>query len=88
MPIYQYYADQIKPAHLADINNVGKIDGNAGACTAAMFLNHFVETGTSWAHIDIAGVMNYGGIGEPYLGNSMSGRPSRTLAKFVRTYFE
>ena len=38
---------------VADLRNVG--GENAGAITAALFLNEFVGD-TPWAHIDIAGV--------------------------------
>lgn len=87
MPIFQVYMDQIKPSLLADINNVGMDGGKAGACTAAMFLNHFVEDGTPWAHLDIAGVFDNEEYIVPYLGKGMSGRPVRTLVQFVRNYF-
>lgn len=87
MPIFQLYMDQIKPSLLADINNVGMNGSQAGACTAAMFLNHFVEEGTPWAHLDIAGVMENQEYVVPYLGKGMGGRPVRTLVQFVRNYF-
>ena len=38
----------------ADLNSTGK-GREAGACTAAAFLNHFIEKGVDFAHIDIAG---------------------------------
>ena len=33
----------------------GEIRRGAGSCTAAGFLWHFIEEGTPWAHMDIAG---------------------------------
>lgn len=40
---------------ITDLQNISKSGRNAGACTAAGFLEHFIEKGTSWAHMDIAG---------------------------------
>ncbi len=39
----------------ADLQNLGKSGRYAGACTAAGFLEHFIENETPWAHMDIAG---------------------------------
>ena len=58
MPLDQTYHDQIK-SRLADIKNTG--GRNGGACTAAAFLECFVEDDTPWIHIDIAGVALSGG---------------------------
>ncbi|MHA1558597.1 MAG: leucyl aminopeptidase [Alphaproteobacteria bacterium] len=41
---------------IADVKNVGSGRG-AGSITAAHFLKRFIKDGTSWAHIDIAGVV-------------------------------
>ncbi len=40
---------------ISDTQNMAKSGRWAGACTAAGFLSHFVEEGTPWAHMDIAG---------------------------------
>ncbi len=39
----------------ADLQNLGRGGRYAGACTAAGFLEHFIEGKTPWAHMDIAG---------------------------------
>jgi leucyl aminopeptidase len=39
---------------IADMKHIG--DGNAGSTTAACFLERFINKGTKWAHLDIAGV--------------------------------
>ncbi len=39
----------------ADYRNLGKTGRLAGACTAAGFLEHFIDEGRTWAHMDIAG---------------------------------
>ncbi|MEM6904434.1 MAG: leucyl aminopeptidase, partial [Pseudomonadota bacterium] len=53
MPLGPEFHDQIK-SRLADIKNVGGRDG--GACTAAAFLEVFIEKEMPWIHLDIAGV--------------------------------
>ena len=58
MPLDQSYHDQIKST-FADVKNTG--GRNGGSCTAAAFLEKFVEEGTPWIHIDIAGVTVTGG---------------------------
>jgi leucyl aminopeptidase len=39
----------------ADLQNLGHTGRYGGACTAAGFLEHFIENKTPWAHLDIAG---------------------------------
>ena len=53
MPLGKPYHDQIKST-FADMKNTG--GRNGGSCTAAAFLEKFIEPGTPWIHIDIAGV--------------------------------
>ncbi|MEM7191009.1 MAG: leucyl aminopeptidase, partial [Pseudomonadota bacterium] len=53
MPLDQSYHDQIKST-FADVKNTG--GRNGGACTAAAFLEKFVQEDMPWIHIDIAGV--------------------------------
>lgn len=51
-PIYDEHRKDIKGRKgVADIKNLGSM---AGACTAAAFLEHFVDN-TPWIHLDIAG---------------------------------
>ena len=60
---------------------LGSHAGEAGSCTAAAFLHEFVSC-KHWAHLDIAGVMeNTDHV--LYLGKGMSGRPTRTLIKYL-----
>lgn len=81
MPLWNHYASQVKDFGLADVHNLGKYDRYAGSCTAASFLQEFVNC-EHWMHLDIAGVMeNQDEV--PYLGKGMSGRPTRTIANFI-----
>lgn len=54
MPLDEVYRKAMD-GQAADLNNVGSMARWAGACTAAGFLQHFIEGDTPWAHIDIAG---------------------------------
>ena len=53
MPLGKAYDKQLK-SRKADMKNVGGRD--AGAITAAQFLERFVRKNTPWIHLDIAGV--------------------------------
>lgn len=53
MPLAKEYKEHIK-SPIADLANIGSAKGG-GSITAALFLQEFVEQGTPWAHLDIAG---------------------------------
>lgn len=53
MPLDKDYHDQMKST-FADMKNAG--GRNGGSCTAAAFLEKFIEKDIPWIHIDIAGV--------------------------------
>lgn len=55
MPIFDEYVKAMN-SQIADINHVGPAGFGAGSSTAAAFLKDFINEGTSWAHLDIAGV--------------------------------
>lgn len=52
LPLIEEYREDIK-SPIADVKNVG--NRWAGAITAGLFLEEFVQPKTPWAHIDIAG---------------------------------
>lgn len=52
MPMWKEYEPLLK-SDVADMANTGPREG--GAVNAALFLRRFVEKGTRWAHLDIAG---------------------------------
>jgi len=80
MPLWDHYIKSMKKSPLADLNNISLTPGG-GSCTAAAFLKQFTNS-KNWLHLDIAGVMeNEGAVS--YLGSGMSGRPTRTMVKFV-----
>lgn len=51
MPLFEGYRKQIQPA-LADLSNTGT-SNFGGSLTAALFLDHFVDPGLDWYHLDI-----------------------------------
>ncbi|MBV9326221.1 MAG: leucyl aminopeptidase [Chloroflexi bacterium] len=57
LPLERRYRRQLN-SEIADLKNMGD-DANAGAITAALFLEEFVD-GRPWAHLDIAGTMSVG----------------------------
>lgn len=54
MPLDEAYKKAME-GNVADLNNMGTMARWGGACTAAGFLQHFIDDGMDWAHIDIAG---------------------------------
>ena len=54
LPLFKDYKDQIK-SPIADIQNIGKVRGEAGSIIGGIFLEEFVPEGTPWVHLDIAG---------------------------------
>ncbi len=52
MPMGETF-DRMIDSPIADMKNVGPREG--GSITAAQFIQRFVENGTHWAHIDMAG---------------------------------
>jgi leucyl aminopeptidase len=54
MPLDEAYRDEMKGS-VSDLKNLGNQGRYGGACSAAGFLEHFINAGTPWAHLDIAG---------------------------------
>lgn len=53
LPLWKGYRENMK-SDVADICHIGPREG--GAIHAALFLQHFIQDGVRWAHLDIAGV--------------------------------
>ncbi|MEL6235558.1 MAG: leucyl aminopeptidase [Pseudomonadota bacterium] len=84
LPLGKAYDKQIK-SRLADMKNVG--GRSAGAVTAAQFLQRFVQDGTPWIHIDIAGVAMPPEPGS-FAPKGPSGWGVLTLDRLVRDRYE
>ncbi|ORX94250.1 cytosol aminopeptidase [Basidiobolus meristosporus CBS 931.73] len=93
MPLHPSYKKLITESPVADLMNVGSRAG--GSCTAAIFLKEFVAglddeeadeaEQIRFAHIDIAGSMDSGST-NGYTIKGMTGRPTRSLIEFARTF--
>ena len=80
MPLFKEYDDLLKSA-TADVNNIGT-SPYGGSITAAKFLQRFTKC-ASWAHLDIAGVMDATS-SMSYLPKGMAGRPTRTIIEALK----
>lgn len=80
MPLFKEYGDLLK-SRTADINNISS-GPYGGSITAAKFLQNFVKC-KSWAHLDIAGVMD-STASFSYLPKGMSGRPTRSIIEALK----
>lgn len=54
MPLDEAWKKEMEGS-ITDVQNMAKSGRDAGSCTAAGFLWYFIENGTPWAHMDIAG---------------------------------
>lgn len=77
-PLWDEYGDEIK-SEIADIKNLG--GENAGAITAAKFLQHF--TSYPWVHLDIAGPA-YTFSNDSYRGKLGTGVGVRLILEFLK----
>lgn len=85
LPLIAAY-DKLHDTLHADMKNVGG-HPEAGAITAALFLQRFVN-GQSWAHLDIASVIWRTREDRPTLPQGATGYGVRTLNRLVADYFE
>ena len=69
---------------VADLSSTGK-DRSGGALTAAAFLREFVDAGTPWAHLDIAGPAFRTGKPEGAFSTGGTGVAVTTLVELARS---
>ena len=84
MPLGPAY-DKLIDSPIADMKNVGPRWG--GSITAAQFIQRFVENGTPWAHLDIAGMVWADKPGATW-DKGATGYGVRVLEQFVRDNLE
>jgi leucyl aminopeptidase len=84
MPLGDSYDKNIN-SDAADMKNVGARGG--GSITAAQFLQRFVDKGTPWAHLDIAGVA-WDGKPKPTVPKGGTGFGVRLLDRLVADHYE
>ena len=80
LPLWDDYKEQIS-SDVADMKNTG--GRAAGSVTAALFLKEFVEDGTPWVHLDIAGTA-YSESDLVATPKGPTGVPVGTFVQFVR----
>ena len=80
LPLWKPYAEQLK-SDVADICHMGPREG--GAINAALFLQHFIQEGVRWAHLDIAGV-DWAAKATPLCPAGPSAFGARTLLELAR----
>ena len=86
MPLDAAYRKAME-GKFSDLNNLGNVGRFGGACTAAGFLEHFIQNGTPWAHLDIAGKMDQ----KADKGSTTAGGLGfgvRVLDRLVADYYE
>ncbi|HOB14661.1 MAG TPA: leucyl aminopeptidase [Novosphingobium sp.] len=77
--------DKLIDSPIADMKNVGPREG--GSITAAQFIQRYVDKGTPWAHLDIAGMVWSSKPGQTW-DKGATGFGVRVLDRFVRDYLE
>lgn len=81
MPMDEEYLLALR-SDWADLKNTGGRAG--GSITGAWFIREFVEPGTTWAHLDIAGAVGTGdGKERGYINKWGNGTPTRTFIEFA-----
>jgi len=85
LPLDPAYDKMIR-SKIADVKNIG--GANSGAITAAQFLKRFIEDGTAWAHLDIAGVAWQDGEQKVLAPSWATGWGVRLLNRLVKEHYE
>jgi len=85
LPLDPFYDKMIR-SKIADMKNIG--GANSGAITAAQFLQRFIEKGTVWAHLDIAGVAWQDGEQKPTIPSWGTGWGVRLLNRLMKEHYE
>jgi leucyl aminopeptidase len=86
MPLDEAYKKEMEGS-VSDLKNLGNQGRYGGACSAAGFLEHFIENKTPWVHIDIAGTawLKYD---RPTGPRGATGFGVRVLDRLVADYYE
>jgi leucyl aminopeptidase len=81
LPLVEEYKENIK-GNIAELLNISKVRGEAGAIIGGLFLQEFVND-IPWAHLDIAGTAFAGGDYNSYSPKGGTGAPVRTLLEWL-----
>ncbi len=86
MPLDEIWRKDVESS-IADLKNLAGSGSYGGACTAAGFLEHFIEQGTRWAHLDVAGTAFIRN-DRPTTPKGASGFGVRVLDRFIEDSYE
>lgn len=86
MPLDEAYRKEME-SEVADLKNLGSLGRYGGACSAAGFLEHFINDDTKWAHIDIAGTAWWKS-DKPTTPKGGTGFGVRALNDLIANHFE
>ena len=81
LPLVEEYKENIK-GNIAELLNISKVKGEAGAIIGGLFLQEFVGK-TPWVHLDIAGVTFAAGDWNSYTPKGGTGSPVRTVLEWL-----
>lgn len=81
MPLDSSFRKEME-SEVADLKNLGTNGRYGGACSAAGFLEHFIDKGREWSHIDIAGTAWAKSV-KPYVPKGGTGYGVRLLCQLV-----
>ena len=84
LPLPKDYADYLK-SDVADVANISRNKGEAGAIAGGLFLQEFVEK-TPWLHLDIAGPVFLEKEHAGYLGKGGTGFGTRLLLEYLTKF--
>ncbi|NNN07300.1 MAG: leucyl aminopeptidase [Elusimicrobia bacterium] len=83
LPLVEDYKENIK-GNIAELLNISKVRGEAGAIIGGLFLQEFVGD-VPWAHLDIAGTAFSGSDWASYSPKGATGAPVRTLIEWLES---
>ncbi|MCB9987926.1 MAG: leucyl aminopeptidase [Rhodospirillales bacterium] len=86
LPLHEVYREAMK-GQIADLNNLGSMTPYGGTCTAAGFLELFIDEGRKWAHLDIAGSA-WTKADRPTCPKTFTGFGVRVLDRFIADSYE
>ena len=84
MPLDKAYRKEME-SDIADLKNLGSRMG--GSCSAAGFLEHFIDDGRAWAHLDIAG-MAWANAKKPFESGQGTGFGVRMLDRWLADRYD
>ncbi|MCB1556738.1 MAG: leucyl aminopeptidase [Alphaproteobacteria bacterium] len=87
LPLHETYRKSMKSSAIADLSNLGSMTPYGGTCTAAAFLELFIDEGRPWAHLDIAGSA-WIKTDRPTCPKTFTGFGARLLDRFVADTIE